>query len=188
MKYAYFDPNHRNVLGWIDTEAQSGDLPDAALLRELTEEEWELSGSPIWVGEDGSLVDVPPPGTGYRLVSKKWQADTAYQAETARGQIAARRFQAEKAGISVSGMAVATDRDSQALITGAALAASLDDTYTCNWKTGETFVLLDSKTLLAIAKTVRAHVQACFDREAELLAAVKAGKYNDAMLEEGWPA
>lgn len=102
--------------------------------------------------------------------------------------IAARRYEAEAAGITINGMAVATDDRSQSLITGAALAASLDDTYTCNWKTGEGFVLLDAKTLLLIAKTVRAHVQACFDREAVLLAAVKDGSYTDALLNQGWPS
>lgn len=101
--------------------------------------------------------------------------------------IATRRYQAESAGMTINGMTVATDDRSQSLITGAALAASLDDTYSCNWKTEAGFVKLDAKTLLVIAKSVRAHVQACFDREAELLAAVKDGSYTDAMLEQGWP-
>lgn len=101
--------------------------------------------------------------------------------------IAARRYVAEAAGITISDMPIATDRDSQALITGAALAAYLDGTYSCNWKTGDSFVKLDAATILSIAKAVRAHVQACFDREADLISSVKAGTYQESMLEQGWP-
>lgn len=102
--------------------------------------------------------------------------------------ISARRYQMETAGISVSGLFIDTSRDSQALITGAALSAFMDNSYTCNWKTDGGFVQLSAQDLIAIAKLVRAHVQACFDREADLLAAVKDGSYTAAMLEEGWPA
>lgn len=102
--------------------------------------------------------------------------------------IAARRYQAEVRGITVGGMAVATDRDSQGLVMGAAFAASLDPNYTCNWKTDEGFVKLDAKTLISVAQAVRAHVQACFDREAMLLTAANLGSYTESMLEEGWPA
>jgi len=35
---------------------------------------------------------------------------------------------------------------------------------------------------------VRAFVQACFNREAELLGAVADGSITAEMLEEGWPA
>lgn len=188
MRYAYFDPNSRVVLGWIDTEAQSGTLPDAALLRELSDTEWDARVDPTWIAQDESIVTTPPPGNGYLLPSKEWKPDATYQADIARSAIAARRYQAESGGITVSGVTVATDRDSQSLITGAALAATLDDSYSCNWKTGDGFVKLDAKTLLSIAKTVRAHVQACFDREAELLAAVKGGSYTAGMLDQGWPS
>ncbi|KTT24518.1 hypothetical protein SB14R_10550 [Pseudomonas oryzihabitans] len=102
--------------------------------------------------------------------------------------IAARRYQAESAGITVNGMAVATDDRSQGLITGAAFAASLDSSYTCNWKTEAGFVKLDAKALIAVAQAVRTHVQSCFDREADLLAAVKSGKYTADQLDKGWPS
>lgn len=103
-------------------------------------------------------------------------------------QIADRRWQAEVAGITVNGMAVATDRDSQALITGAALAAMRDPAYVCRWKTAAGFVELNAEQLTAVADTVRAHVQACFDREAALLAELDAGTLTAGMIETGWPA
>lgn len=102
-------------------------------------------------------------------------------------QIADRRWQAEVAGITVNGMAVATDRDSQALITGAALAAMRDPAYVCRWKTAGGFVELNAEQLTAVADTVRAHVQACFDREAALLAELDAGTLTPELIETGWP-
>lgn len=103
-------------------------------------------------------------------------------------QIADRRWQAEVAGITVNGMAVATDRDSQSLITGAALAAMRDPAYVCRWKTATGFVELNAEQLTAVADTVRAHVQACFDREAALLAELDAGTLTPELIETGWPA
>jgi hypothetical protein len=103
-------------------------------------------------------------------------------------RIADRRYRAETAGILVNGMPLDTSRDSQALVTGAALAAVVDPGYHCQWKTIEGFVDLDAQTIIALASALRAHVQACFDREAELLDALEAGTYTDALLEQGWPA
>jgi hypothetical protein len=91
-------------------------------------------------------------------------------------EIAAARWKAEVGGVAVGGMTVDTSRESQALITGAALAATLDADYTCRWKTAGGFVDLDAKTVIAVAQAVRAHVQECFDREAELTAAIEAAE------------
>jgi hypothetical protein len=102
--------------------------------------------------------------------------------------IAARRYTAEMAGTVVQGMAIATDDRSQGLITGAALAAMLDANYTIKWKTAEGFVELTGAQIIGVASAVRAYVQACFDREADLLAAVADGTITEAILDEGWPA
>lgn len=101
--------------------------------------------------------------------------------------IAARRWQAETAGIVINGIPIDSGRDSQALITGAALNAVIDPAYICNWKTPGGFIELDAQTLLGVAMTLRSHVQACFDREAELMAALADGSFTQDMLEEGWP-
>lgn len=104
-----------------------------------------------------------------------------------RAAVASRRYVAETAGITVEGMAIATDRASQALITGAAVAAMRDAAYSCQWKTAGGFVKLAAAQILAIDTAVRAHVQGCFDREAGLLTAIKDGNFTSAMLEQGWP-
>ena len=90
--------------------------------------------------------------------------------ERKRSEIAAARWEAETAGIDVNGFTVRTDRESQALITGAALQAIVDYDYECRWKTSDGFVHLSAEQIKYIAQIVRLHVQSCFDREAELVA------------------
>ena len=91
-----------------------------------------------------------------------------------RAEIAAARFAAETGGIVVGGAEIRTDRESQAMITGAALKAIQDAEYTCSWKADAGFVELSAPQILAIADAVRAHVQSCFDRERALLALIDA--------------
>jgi hypothetical protein len=104
-----------------------------------------------------------------------------------RRQIKDRRDIAISAGTTSNGMTIATDDLSQQRITGAALAATIDPTTTVKWKMpDDTFVNLDSNQIIVIAQLVRAHVQACFDRESELLADLDAGRDYD--LNSGWPS
>lgn len=108
--------------------------------------------------------------------------------DTIKRVIAERRYREETKGITVNGMAINTERDSQAMITGAALSAMLDSEYTCRWKTSTGFVDLDAQALLAVSQEMRKHVQACFNREGDLAIAVDNNTYTDTMLDEGWPA
>ena len=113
-------------------------------------------------------------------------------AEQWADRIAARRWLAETSGTTVDGttvdgMPIDTGRDSQGLITGAALAAMLDPAYSVRWKTVAGFVDLTAQQIIGVASAVRAFVQASFDREAVLLGAVADGSITAEMLEEGWP-
>ena len=109
----------------------------------------------------------------------------ALAAAERRAGIKARRDRAIAAGITLGGIGFATDDVSQQRIMGAALAALIDPEYSVAWKTAGGFVTLDAATILAAAQAVRAHVQACFDHEAALLAALEAGQAIDT--ESGWP-
>jgi len=102
--------------------------------------------------------------------------------------IASRRYDAETAGIDLMGMHIDTGRDSQALITGATVQAMLDPSYALRWKTVAGFVDLTAEQIIAVATAARGHVQACFNREAELLDALAAGTFTPDMLDQGWPA
>ncbi|MCK8685374.1 DUF4376 domain-containing protein [Pseudomonas umsongensis] len=120
-------------------------------------------------------------------VAEKAERDALIAADW-RVRIAARRFQAETGGVTVQGIPVNTERDSQALLTGAAFAASLDPAYQIKWKAASGFVELSAAQVIGLASEVRAFVQACFNREAELLGFVADGSITTDMLEEGWPA
>ena len=105
----------------------------------------------------------------------------------ARKQIKERRDKAIVTGTLVNGMVVATDDLSQQRITGAALAATVDPSVTVRWKLpDDTFVTLGAAQIIDLAQAVRTHIQSCFDREAELLAALNAGESYD--LDAGWPS
>jgi len=114
-------------------------------------------------------------------------ARDALAAEQWASQIAARRYDAEIAGATIDGMPIDTGRDSQGLITGAAVQAIIDPAYSLHWKTSTGFVELTGQQILGVASMVRAHVQSCFNREAALLDAVADGTITAAMLDEGWP-
>lgn len=94
-------------------------------------------------------------------------------------EIAQARYNAEIAGID----GIKTDRESQALITGAALKAMQDNTYTCKWKGIDGFVELTAPEIIAVADAVRQHVQSCFDREAELLPLIEAAESPEELNE-----
>ena len=104
-----------------------------------------------------------------------------------RKRIKERRDKALVAGTTVNGVTIATDDLSQQRITGAALAATVDASTTVNWKLpDDTFVTLTAAQIIDIAQGVRTHIQSCFDREAELLAALEAGQSYD--IDAGWPS
>ena len=166
---------------------------------------WDAAG--LYVGakeadEDGPLPERSTPTKPMKLTGSqvaRWTGSgweklaAAPEAEPAPAPdwpalIAARRYTAETAGTIVEGMPIDTGRDSQGLITGAAVAAMLDPDYSVRWKTVAGFVDLKSQQIIGVASAVRAFVQASFDREAELLGAVADGSITAEMLEEGWPA
>lgn len=63
----------------------------------------------------------------------------------------------------------------------------LDPSYSLHWKTVAGFVDLTAEQIIGVATAARAHVQACFNREAELLDALAAGTFTPDMLDQGWP-
>lgn len=103
------------------------------------------------------------------------------------------RFTKETGGALVAGNPVATDRDTQRVLTAARTLAKENPDYTVNWKAGPgVFVPLNATAIIAIADGVAAHVQACFDREMALSAEIAAAADLTALLaidlNTGWPA
>jgi hypothetical protein len=72
------------------------------------------------------------------------------------------------------------------------VGVQIDLNAVINWKIADgTFVALDAQAITAVAMAVRAHVQACFDREAVLKAEIEAATMADGIaaldLNTGWP-
>lgn len=170
MKYATFDQNGA-LTGRYDSDIHAVipkhaiALSDAVFLATIT----DIDG--VWRLIDGEVVKSPFP-----------EIEPDYPA-----LFAAERFLHEASGIFVEALKIETTRESQALIASTGLSAILDPEYRCNFKTLNGFVEMGAEQIIAIAKAVRAHVQACFDRELNLLQALEAGTYKDEMLAVGWP-
>lgn len=116
------------------------------------------------------MGSIPAPTPRHQLINGRWQIPMEELRAEKKAELAEARWQAEVSGVN----GIRTDRESQSMITGAALKAMQDSEYTCKWKTESGFVELTAAQILAIADAVRAHVQGCFDRESELLTLVDA--------------
>ena len=125
--------------------------------------------------EQIAAKDVPS-GAPYEIVdASEIPRDHGAALAQALAALKAARDAAIARGIEVDGLHVQTDDLSQSRLTAAALAAQLDPGATVRWKlaTGD-FVELTAPQIIALALAVRAHVQACFDREADLAAQIRA--------------
>jgi hypothetical protein len=80
------------------------------------------------------------------------------------------RRQYEEGGLTVNGMGIATDRDSQAMITQAVVSYSLNPGLKINWKLPNgTFMSLTLEIVTQMAMITMSHVQRCFDTESQVL-------------------
>ena len=101
-------------------------------------------------------------------------------------ELAAARWKAETGGTEIQGIQIATDDRSQAKITGAALQATIDPSYVCQWKTEAGFIDLNAQQITGIAVAVRAFVQSCFDREAALNGLVAKAETSEEIAAISW--
>ena len=92
---------------------------------------------------------------------------TLEEVKTAKlAELADARWQAETGGLTLpDGTEIKTDRESQALLTGASLYALQNATATVEWKGVNGWVTLSAADIQKIAYLVRNHVQAAFSKE-----------------------
>lgn len=109
-------------------------------------------------------------------------------------QIVARRYQAEVAGFIWNGFYIASDRESQTKLDSASRAATKglrveNSVWKCgNPLTGEVLYRETSNAeIIEIADMGFHYVQACFSREAELVAASKLPQFDPQSIHIGWP-
>lgn len=86
-----------------------------------------------------------------------------------------RRWQVETGGITLGGSLIDTSRESQAMITGAYNYSQVRADKLIKFKAASGWAELDAATVAAIATAVGDHVQACFDAESVVVAAITAG-------------
>lgn len=141
---------------------------------------WQTTGTPtpeIRAAYPEGTAEVPlRPGADHLWTGEGWEPDPARRSvDQALANLKAARDAAIARGIEVDGLRLQTDDLSQSRLTAAALAARLDPALPLRWKlaTGD-FVALSAPQIIALALAVRAHVQACFDREADLAAQIRA--------------
>lgn len=101
-------------------------------------------------------------------------------------EIAQDRWIQETGGVEIYGARIATDDRSQSKIAGAAMKAMQDQSYSCWWKGESGWVQLDAPAIMAVADAVRAHVQACYDREMDLDIDIDMAETAEAVLAIAW--
>lgn len=101
-----------------------------------------------------------------------------------------RKRTAETGGVTFAGLVIATDRESQAMISGAYLTVQRDPARVIQWKTSNGFVPIDALTMAAIADAVSNHVQDCFAKEAEVCALIDSGEIKtfEQIEAADWPS
>jgi hypothetical protein len=125
---------------------------------------WRGHGDPVVIGEIGAaavagLSEAEPPAPA------PTQADLIIHAAVAR-------WRKETGGITIGGLSIVTDRESQAMVIGAHAYVVANPAAVIQWKTAAGFVELDAAQITALALAVGSHVQACFVKEAEVVGTI----------------
>lgn len=162
----------------------------------VIEGDWSLPEHYLWDGLPHPLPPAPAPDWVFDPAQAAWidplpaPDRLALDRKTMRERAADRRYRAMVAGIEIGTTRIATDDTAQSRLTGAALTASLDPAYVLTWKGMDgAFVTLSGVQIMAVAAAVRAHVQACFDREAALVAEISTALDPLSInIESGWPS
>lgn len=89
-------------------------------------------------------------------------------------ELAAARYAEETGGVVVGSVTIATDRESQAMLTGAYVSLKQGLMQSVNWKGDDGWVAATLTEIEPIAQAVGQHIQACFTKEGQLAAQVKA--------------
>jgi hypothetical protein len=170
--------------GFYDPYINGASIPSDAV--EITEQyhktllDEQSSGKMISVNESGNPIAITPPA--------KVRSHSSLLAE-----IAAKRWEVETGGITVSGVQIKTDRESQSQLTNvyAMLKGGLvSDTQ---WKTADgSFTLVTLVEIEPIAQAVAEHVRACFNEEQshnDAISMLQTQAELDAYdINTGWPS
>jgi hypothetical protein len=125
------------------------------------------NGGPTFIALESDLVE---------LLAEKAPGACVPSSGGLTAYAAAARYAKETGGITVSGVAMPTDRETQAQLSGAYAYVQATPAATIQWKLANgSFASLTAAEIIAIATAVAAHVQACFAAEATVVAEIAAG-------------
>lgn len=137
-----------------------------------TEVKPEYATATQYLGEPKLAFDGTTVTATYPVVdkSKEQVALELAEAKTAKiAELAQARWEQETGGLTLpTGAVIKTDRESQGLLTAAAVMAKFDPTMTVEWKAATGWIDLDADTVIQLAGAVREHVQKAFSKERDL--------------------
>jgi hypothetical protein len=180
--YAYNDNSTLRLMGSLPVRLRLPDGLTRTNLDELTAEQLakigiypatevrpEYDPATQYLGEpkldfNGKAVTATYPVVDKTSEQIALEVATAKSAKLA--EIAEARWKAETGGLTLpDGTQLKTDRESQALLTGASLFALQNASSTVEWKGVNGWVTLTATEIMQIATLVRNHVQAAFSKE-----------------------
>ncbi|MGX9980249.1 DUF4376 domain-containing protein [Methylobacterium fujisawaense] len=125
-------------------------------------------------------------GWSYADASKTFAAPVVAPPTIAQlvAHAAAKRFAVETGGLSVNGLTVATDRDSQSMIANAYAGMQASGAASVKFKAASGWIELTAEQIKAVALEVFAHVQACFAAEDAADAGINAAPPTITTLAE----
>ena len=129
--------------------------------------------------------------SAWKIVDNTIVVDSGAMKPELLAYAASKRFDVETGGISVDGLQIRTDRESQATINGAFSATLIDQNFTTDWKGADgTWQTIDAAAIHIIASTVKDHVKACFAAEKLVDAGIEAGTITtrEQIDAAAWPA
>jgi len=115
----------------------------------------------VYVESDNDFVPAPVP-----IMSK----------DELTAHAAARRYHVETSGVTISGIKIATDRESQSMLNAAYNIAQGNPQFSTMWKGADgSFTQVNAETMIALAQAVGAFVASCFAAEAAVALKIKTG-------------
>jgi hypothetical protein len=148
-----------------------------------TYEEWLASGNlPLPVADEVTLwqyMSQPPasiPSWMFNGTTFSQPGAGQYTKDQLKAYAAQQRYAHTIGGVTVNGMPVVTDMNSQTAIVGAYNMAVNNSGFSTRWKAADgTFTTLNSAAIIALAVAVGTFIADCFAAEATIDAAIDAG-------------
>jgi len=170
--------------GFYTPEIHGNNMPEDAV--EITKEE---HAALLATQAEGKTIQADDQGRPFAAFRTYTLGETRSNKLAA---LAAYRYERETAGITIGGATIRTDRESQAMVSGATIFSDANPVALIDWKGATGWVQIDRATLLAIGQAVGSYVQACFSLErvhAEAIGALETVAEIEAYdFTAGWPA